>query len=146
MRIKYVLLVEFQSDEWPLLKSVTSRWLQRSYAVNFFQNGHCTTLTDYQHQYQQENMLFKGHGYSKLCAPHLATHPIGTAIKNPMARGCYGYLLVALVGRLLNWTDKSSYALAHWFAFSVDQVSPENGIVQFSTMLTLGSYLLHPVG
>ena len=64
---------------------MTSRWLKRSYAMIFFQNGHRTTFTDCQHQYQQKNMLFKGRGYSELCAPHLTTHPIGTAIKNPMA-------------------------------------------------------------
>ena len=64
---------------------MTSRWLERSYAMNFFQNGHRTTFTDCQHQYQQENMLFKGRGYSELCAPHLTTHPIGTALINPMA-------------------------------------------------------------
>ena len=64
---------------------MTSRWLERSYAMNFFQNGHRTTFTDCQHQYQQENMPFKGRGYSELCVPHLTTHPTGTAIKNPMA-------------------------------------------------------------
>ena len=78
---------------------MTSRWLKRSYYMIFFQNGHRTTFTDCQHQYQQENMLFKGRGYCELCAPHLTTHPIGTAIKNPMA---VLWLPFGRSGRLLN--------------------------------------------
>ncbi len=82
-----------------------SRWLERSYAMNFLKNGHHTTFTDFQHQYQQENMLFKGHGYSKLCAPHLATHPIGTAINSLSGNGGAVWLPFGRSGparRLLN--------------------------------------------